>query len=233
MRAPARSTTAYESGKAGAHDRFKQQSRNSMWVGLIIATAIHFALLAFMPVAQPEPPQPVERVPRMSAYRLLDNIEVPPPPERIAPLAPPILPPGAPIDDIDVQPINLPEEFGQPPPIPAPPVSSASDELPGFEHFVPSMVRPVLVNRDQVRRRLEREYPRHLQAAGIGGALLILFWIDEDGEVWKHEIKKSSGRDALDRAAERVIPIMKFRPAFKMGRPVNIIVALPVRFESY
>lgn len=234
MRAPTHATPA-EPGRFDAHDRFKRRSRNWTWIGISVATLIHFLLLAFVALPQraemPEMQQPAAAP--MRAIRLLPRIEVPPPPERIAPIAPPVLQPMPPIEDFRVERVALQDELIESFPIPAPPTTIVSDDEAGFEHFVPSMVKPELVNRDEVRRKLEREYPRYLQNAGIGGALMILFWIDEAGEVHKYEIKRSSGRKALDEAAERVVPIMRFRPAYKLGRPVKIIVALPVRFESH
>lgn len=234
MRAPTRRSPVAEPGRFRAHDRFKQRSRSWTWIGISIATVIHFLLLAFVPIAQRLETTPqVQAIKPIRAVRLLPRIEVPPPPERVAPLAPPILPTLPPIDDgFEVKRVVLTDELLKSSPILEPPISVETDEMAGFQYFVPSMVKPQLVNRDEVRRNLEREYPRYLQNAGIGGALMIQFWIDEDGLVHKYEIKRSSGRKELDEAAERVVPTMKFRPAYKLGRPVKIIVALPVRFET-
>lgn len=233
MRAPTRKSSAAEAGRFNAHDRFKQRSRSWTWIGLSIATVIHFLLLAFMPFTQRVDTLPDAREAKpLRAIRLLARIEVPAPPDPIARFAPPILQPMPSIEDFEVRPVELIDETARSAPIPEPPTTVVSDEMAGFEYFVPSMVKPELVNREEVRRSLEREYPRYLQNAGIGGALMILFWIDEKGAVHKYEIKRSSGRKVLDEAAERVVPVMKFRPAYKRGRPVKIIVALPVRFES-
>lgn len=234
MRAPTRKSAAAEAARFNAHDRFKQRSRSWTWIGLSIATVIHFLLLAFMPFTRRVDTLPEAREARpLRAIRLLARIAVPPPPDPIARLAPPILPDMAPIGDFEVEPVELADEVIGSAPIPEPPTTVVSDEMAGFEYFVPSMVKPELVNREEVRRKLQREYPRHLQNVGIGGALVILFWIDEEGAVHKYEVKRSSGRKLLDEAAERVVPVMKFRPAYKHGRPVKIIVALPVRFESH
>jgi protein TonB len=115
------------------------------------------------------------------------------------------------------------------PPIPPPP--QPESELDRFVPVNPSMEKPDLVNRAQVKRALYREYPRALQSAGIGGAALVWFWIDEKGKVVKYEIRQSSGQPALDAAAERVIPLMKFRPAKRNGKAIPVIAALPIRFE--
>jgi protein TonB len=93
------------------------------------------------------------------------------------------------------------------------------------------MEKPELVNRTQVRRALLREYPRALQRQGVEGAVIVWFWIDEKGKVQKYEIRGSSGHQALDAAAERVIPVMKFRPAKERGKAIPVVVTLPIRFE--
>jgi TonB family protein len=100
-----------------------------------------------------------------------------------------------------------------------------------FRRVTPLMERPELVNRSQVKRALLREYPRALQRQGIEGAVIVWFWIDEKGKVQKYEIQGSSGHHALDAAAERVIPVMKFRPAKEKGEAVPVVVTLPIRFE--
>lgn len=182
MRAPTRKSAAAEAARFNAHDRFKQRSRSWTWIGLSIATVIHFLLLAFMPFTRRVDTLPEAREARpLRAIRLLARIAVPPPPDPIARLAPPILPDMAPIGDFEVEPVELADEVIGSAPIPEPPTTVVSDEMAGFEYFVPSMVKPELVNREEVRRKLQREYPRHLQNVGIGGALVILFWIDEKG----------------------------------------------------
>jgi protein TonB len=116
-----------------------------------------------------------------------------------------------------------------PPPAPAPP--GQESELGRFRPVNALMEKPLLVNRGQVKRALLREYPRSLQRAGVEGAVIVWFWIDEDGKVEKYEIRGSSGNRELDAAAERVIPIMKFRPARERGEAVPVVVTMPIRFE--
>lgn len=117
-----------------------------------------------------------------------------------------------------------------PPPAPAPPEPESG--LGRFKQVNALMEKPELLNRSQVRRALLRAYPRELQRAGVEGAVIVWFWIDEKGKVEKYEIRGSSGHQALDAAAERVIPIMKFRPARERGETVPVIVTLPIRFET-
>lgn len=119
------------------------------------------------------------------------------------------------------------------PPLPAP-APALAEGVPGlreYRHVNALMEKPDLVNRGQVRRALIQEYPRELQRDRVEGSVLVWFWIDEKGKIQHYEIRASSGHMALDTAAERVIPKMKFRPAKERGKAVPVIVALPITFE--
>jgi protein TonB len=106
-----------------------------------------------------------------------------------------------------------------------------ADEIAAAPVFVPRDVDPELKNRREVTRELRRRYPLHLQEAGIGGTVLVWLLIDEEGNVRKYEIKQSSGRKELDRAAIEVIDAMEFSPAKRRDRPVAVWVALPITFR--
>jgi protein TonB len=161
-------------------------------------------------------------------------VDLPPVPELPARPALPVVPEIAEADlilDLDAT-MPVPDFEAIPlPDIPPPPVTATADAVPGFEDFVPYSVAPELRNRQQVARALRARYPAFLQSAGIGGEVLFWFWIDEDGVVQHHEIKQSSGRKELDEAALEVVELMRFSPALDRGKPVRIIVALPIRFE--
>src|SRR5690606_11802024 len=109
-----------------------------------------------------------------------DLPEIPGPPELPAlPAVPPALDPGGLPDAAAVEPAI---DFGQVdlPEIPPPPVIEEEwRSVPGLEDFVPASVAPELRNRAEVTRALRARYPMHLQARGIGGRVLFLFWIDE------------------------------------------------------
>jgi TonB family protein len=117
-----------------------------------------------------------------------------------------------------------------PPPAPAAP-AAVEPGLARFKRVTALMEKPELTNRSQVRRALLREYPRALQVKRIEGSVIVWVWIDEKGKVIKYEIRGSSGHLALDAAAERVIPVMKFRPAKDRGKAVPVVATLPIKFE--
>lgn len=98
--------------------------------------------------------------------------------------------------------------------------------------FTPMTVAPVLRNRSEVERALTRFYPPVLRDAGIGGSVLVWFFIDETGKVVRTQLKESSGYDALDQAALQVAEVMEFQPAINHDEKVKVWVSIPIRFDS-
>ena len=60
--------------------------------------------------------------------------------------------------------------------------------------IVPMTKRPVVLNRAEILRALQREYPPDLKDAGIGGTVVMWFLVSEEGEVVKFQIKEPSQR---------------------------------------
>lgn len=83
--------------------------------------------------------------------------------------------------------------------------------------FLPFDTSPVLRNAGEVQRALQEAYPRDLRDAGVGGRVELWLYVDESGVVANHEVKTSSGSDALDRGAAEVAEAMRFEPARNLG----------------
>lgn len=98
--------------------------------------------------------------------------------------------------------------------------------------FTPFTQRPELVNRTEVQALLAAHYPPLLRDAGIGGQALVWFFIDETGKVGKVQINRSSGHEALDRAALEIGSAMKFQPARNRDAPVPVWIAIPIVFAT-
>ncbi|MFS8638217.1 MAG: energy transducer TonB [Gemmatimonadota bacterium] len=217
-----------------ANDRFKAGSRRRNAAAIALAVAVHALIMAFGPEWRVEDLEEGRAVPaEFRAVNLVPEVEMPAAPGRIAPPPLPVVNRVALNEDVVIEPEAL--DFGrldapalpEPPPIP----EEADEELEAYAHFMPYMVRPELKNRAQIQRELERRYPEVLRHENVEGAVVVLFWIDEFGKVQKYEIRQSSGSKALDAAVESVIDMMEFRPAIDHGRPVRVIVALPIRFQ--
>jgi TonB family protein len=97
--------------------------------------------------------------------------------------------------------------------------------------FTPFTVAPVLRNRTEVGRALEREYPQLLRDAGVGGQCEVWIRISESGAVIDVQINNSSGHTALDQAAIRVGQTMSFSPAMNRDKQVPVWVSIPITFQ--
>jgi protein TonB len=87
-------------------------------------------------------------------------------------------------------------------------------------------------NPDELARAMEREYPALLRDAGIGGRVIVHFFIDENGAVQNAVLAESSGHRALDEVALRIAPIIEFTPALNRDRRVPVWIRLPVTFNA-
>lgn len=96
--------------------------------------------------------------------------------------------------------------------------------------FTPFTVAPRLLNRDEVLRAREREFPPHLKAAGVDGTVRVWFLIDDEGRVLSRTIDESSGNAELDAAALRVAQVPRFSNALRDDEPVYVWISIP--FEN-
>jgi protein TonB len=74
-------------------------------------------------------------------------------------------------------------------------------------------------------------YPESARAAGHVGKVLVIAYIDENGNVTKTKVKNSSGFPELDQAAEDAVMKMKFEPATQDGKPIPSKVGVPINFD--
>jgi TonB family protein len=205
-----------------ANDRFKSGFAGWFWVGLVLATLGHVAIFVASPtfaIARSGSP------PGAMVFEHIPEVTLPPEPEAIMPPAAPIMATG-PVDlHLTIPPTTLDAN-----PIPvAPPVRRGDVPEPG--EFTVITLRPRLLNERDVARALERFYPSPLRDAGIGGTVVVWFFIDTSGQVRETRINRSSGFDALDQAALQVADRMEFSPAQNRDERVAVWVAIPITFE--
>ena len=113
---------------------------------------------------------------------------------------------------------------------PPPPTDDGGTDL-GDPRFTPMTVRPELRNRNEVMQALMREYPVILRDAGVGGQVVVWFFISETGQVRDKRIFRSSGHQELDDAALRVADVYRFTPAMNRSEPVQVWIQLPITFQ--
>jgi len=209
-----------------ANDRLKQSFSAWFWGSMIAATVIHFGVFAFWPELTAEDISYTAE--ELEAIELPPEIEIPPPPQSIARPATPVIAEAAIDEDITIAPTTFEENPVEE--LPPPPEEKQTD-LSAAPTFTPFTVAPSILNRDDVVRAMEREYPPLLRDAGIGGTVRVYFFIDENGQVQDHRIDQSSGHQALDDAALKVAGVYRFSPALNRDKKVPVWVSFPITFQ--
>lgn len=210
-----------------ANDRFKQSFGSWFWGSMVAAVLVHFMVMAFWPNLQASDMS--FTMEDMEAVELPPEIEIPPPPEQIQRPANPVVSEAMIDDDITIAPTTF--DDNQPDDLPPPPTDSGVG-LAEQPTFTPYTVAPEVRNRAQVQRALEQEYPGTLRDAGIGGTVLMHFFIDENGVVQNTLVAESSGHQSLDAAADRIAQVFEFTPALNMDQRVPVWVQIPIIFQS-
>lgn len=188
----------------------------------------------------PPPPPPADAP---------EQPESPPPPvpgETVELPAPTTVPDGLPEVDPNEKPLTAAEVtgvgrpgdyIGPPPPAPAPPTGSDAPPaaLPNFDGYVYETVeeKPLLDNARDMARLLDRNYPEALSAAGVAGRVMLQLIVDENGRVRPGSARVvSASHEEFTAATLRIAERMRFRPARVEGRPVAVMVTLPIDWKT-
>ncbi len=209
-----------------ANDRFKGSFESWLWGSMITATVFHFMLFQFWPT------QTAGNVSFTAAelelINVLPEIEIPPPPEAISRPATPVE-----VTDVDLDVTIALTTFEKNPVevLPPPPTDDGGVDLLANPVFTPMTVHPEIRNRREVQAALMREYPPLLRTAGIGGTVIVWFFISEEGQVLDRRVARSSGHVPLDEAALQVADVFRFSPALNRENIVQVWIQLPIAFE--
>jgi protein TonB len=209
-----------------ANDRLKRTFSSWFWGSMIAATLLHFGTFAFWPELTAEDFSFTSE--ELEAIELPPEIEIPPPPQQIARPATPIMATAEVDEDITIAPTTFEDNPIED--LPPPPEEQATD-LSAAPTFTPFTVAPSILNRNDVVRAMEREYPPLLRDAGIGGTVTVYFFIDENGAVQDRRIHESSGHQALDDAALAVAEVYRFSAALNRDKKVPVWVQFPITFQ--
>ncbi len=87
---------------------------------------------------------------------------------------------------------------------------------------------PEITNPDEVRNAMRELYPPLLRDAGIRGTVVLLFFVDETGQIQRSSLEESSGDRNLDDIALELAKIIQFNPAQNGGETVPVIVRVPI-----
>lgn len=208
------------------NDRFKRSFGSWFWTSMIAATVMHFAIFQFWPTLTAEDVS--FSTEDLETIDIPDNIEIPPPPQRIARPAVPVMATADIEEDITIAPTTFAENPVED--LPPPPTEREYD-ISLAPVFTPMTVRPEIKNEAEVIRAMEREYPAILRDAGIGGRVLVWFFIDEAGTVRDTRVAETSGHSGLDEAAIKVADIYRFTPALNRDKKVQVWVQFTITFQ--
>ena len=210
-----------------ANDRFKRSFGSWFWGSMIAATVMHFMLFEFWPTGVADDVSFTSE--ELEMIELPPEIEIPPPPEAISRPATPVMATTDIDDDITIAPTTFADNPIED--LPPPPLDDGVTELAANPVFTPMTVRPELRNRDEVLAALMREYPSILRDAGVGGQVVVWFFISETGQVLDRRVFQSSGHQQLDDAALKVADIYRFTPALNRDQTVQVWIRLPIAFQ--
>ncbi len=74
-------------------------------------------------------------------------------------------------------------------------------------------------------------YPNEARATGIEGVVIVMAFIDENGQVTETEVRSGAPSTGLNEAAVEAIKNTTFEPAKEEGRPVGVWIGIPVSFS--
>jgi len=211
---------------ATANDRLKGSFGSVFWSAMILATGLHFAAFALWPelTVADFSFTPTE----LSTVNLPPDVKIPDAPTAIARPAVPVVATTAVSEDITIAPTTF--EATSVENLPPPPKEKPTD-ISAQPTFTPYTVAPYVLNKDEVVATMMRTYPPLLRDAGIGGTVIVYFFIDETGAVQDYRVWRSSGHAQLDSAALQVADIYRFSPALNRDKKVSVWVQFPITFE--
>lgn len=214
-----------------ANDRFKRSFGTWFWGSMIGATVLHFLVFQLWPDMQAEDVS--YEMETLTAVELPPEVDIPPPPQAIARPAVPVI--SNTVIDQDITIALTTFEDNPVSELPPPPnvsnAAAAVADLSAAPTFTPMTVRPEILNTDEIVRELIRQYPPILRDAGIGGTVVVNFFIDTSGRVGNAVVDKPSGHAQLDDAALKVANIYRFRPAQNRDQIVPVWVTFPITFR--
>ena len=209
------------------NDRFKRSFGSWFWGSMIAATVVHFMLFQFWPTQTAEDVSFTAE--ELEMIELPPEIEIPPPPDAISRPATPVMATADIDDDITIAPTTFEDNPVED--LPPPPTDDGVSDISAAPVFTPMTVRPEIRNRPEVQAALMREYPPILRDSGIGGTVVVWFFITEEGIVQDKRVSQTSGQAQFDEAALKVAEVFRFTPALNRDQRVQVWIEVPITFQ--
>ena len=209
------------------NDRFKKSFQSWFWGSMIAATVAHFMVFQFWPTQTADDVSFTAE--ELEMIELPPEIEIPPPPEAISRPATPVMATADIDDDITIAPTTFADNPIED--LPPPPTDDGALDIAAAPVFTPMTVRPEITNRPEVQTALMREYPPILRDAGIGGTVVVWFFITEEGVVQDKRVSQTSGQIQFDEAALKVADVFRFSPALNRDQRVQVWIEVPITFQ--
>ena len=212
------------------NDRFKKSFGSWFWGSMIAATVVHFMLFQFWPTQTAADVS--FSAEELEMIELPPEIEIPPPPEAISRPATPVMATADIDDDITIAPTTFADNPVED--LPPPPTDDGvagyrsgssihTDDCPAGDHETGSEVQAALM----------REYPAILRDAGIGGTVVVWFFITEEGLSLRTVENFSERRVSfsLIKRPSRSRTYVRFTPALNRDQRVQVWIEVPITFQ--
>lgn len=213
---------------AVAYERFKRHLTDWIAIGVILSVGVHYALFTLFPTLRAA--ELSFSSGEITAVALPPVVNVPPPPHQIARPATPRVGTADIAEDVTIAPTTFeanPTQNLAPPPRPA--RATPKEDRP---RFIPYDTPPRLLNPEEIRALLERDYPAALREARVEGKVVIWAYVDIEGKVGTAHVQQSSGFAAMDRAALDVARKMEFSPALNRDKKTAVWVQQSIVFQT-
>lgn len=219
-----------EPGDPPAQTRMKTTYGAVLWVGVIVSVAAHTLAFELAPTFDVEDVS--FNTAELAAVEIPPEVEIPPPPSAVVRPATPVISDIPMDDDITIAATTFADNpvAGLAPP-PTERTGEGDEEGLGTRPtFTPFTVAPEIRNRSELARLIGAHYPSTLRDAGIGGIVVVWFFIDAEGDVTDTRVAESSGHQQLDDAALEVSDLFVFSPALNNDQVVPVWVQFPITF---
>ncbi len=204
----------------------RRQYKKIMEISIIISLALLILAFKFFPnikeskVIQQAPQQLINL---QDIQQTTQETRPPPPPKPEIPIA---VPSEDVLNDITLQSTELNQNAIAPPP-PPPKEEKKTDEEPQYFVAVENMPEPI-GGIAAIQSKIV--YPQIAKRAGVEGTVYIKAYVNKNGIVTKAVLLKGIGA-GCNQAALKAVEETKFTPGSQRGKPVNVMVSIPVVFR--